>query len=307
MGGPGGEAEVSRNSAKSMATALDNLGVPYTCLEYTDTFIADIQALNAVDFVLIAMHGSPGEDGTVQQALENIGLPYNGSGVKASMDAMDKSLAKVSFAEYGLDVAKEYLVTTDILPESVHDFPLPMPFVIKPNDGGSSVGVFIVTKEDIYKEALLYFNPSERLLCEEFIAGQELTVTLMGERVLGVMEITSEGFDFYDYESKYSVGGSGHIYPAQIATDVQQNMEELALKAHNSLGCSGVTRVDFRYDKEQNRIVVLEVNTLPGMTSTSLVPDMAAHNGMSFEEVVTWIIEDALWPTQYEKPERKAD
>ncbi len=298
FGGPGGEAEVSKSTAKSIEKAMLELQLSFCKLEFNvGTWVEDLIKLRP-SFVFIAMHGSPGEDGTVQAVLESLNLPYNGSDMRASALAMDKSVAKKIFSASGLDVAKEELILTDDnLPEDISHLNVSLPAVFKPNNGGSSVGIEIVRSANEWPKAFerlsmaKKMNPSA-LLMEEFIHGRELTIPVMGSKALGVMEITSDGHDFYDYSAKYEVGGSQHLYPAPIATEVRKEAELLALKAHKSLGCTGVSRVDFRYDEKANRLVVLEVNTLPGMTSTSLVPEVAKHKGMSFSQLISWIIED---------------
>ncbi|MFT7432605.1 MAG: D-alanine-D-alanine ligase [Alphaproteobacteria bacterium] len=298
FGGPGGEAEVSRNTAKSIETAMVDLDLTYSTLEFCPkTWVHDLISLKPT-FVFIAMHGSPGEDGTVQAVLTSLQLPYNGSDMRSSTLAMDKSIAKKLFATQGLDVAKEgFISENQAIPSDLSALSVDLPAVFKPNNGGSSVGIEIVRSQNEWPAAFERLSAAQKenktnWLVEEFIHGRELTIPVLGNKTLGVMEITSDGHNFYDYSAKYEVGGSQHIYPAPIATEVRKEAELLALKAHKSLGCTGVSRVDFRYDEEKNRLVVLEVNTLPGMTATSLVPEVANYNGISFSSLISWIIED---------------
>lgn len=298
FGGPGGEAEVSKLTAKSVEKAIIELEIPYSMLEFNlNTWVNDLTVLKPT-FVFIAMHGSPGEDGTVQTELEKLNLPYNGSDARSSALAINKSEAKKLFLKAGVGVAKEYLFeNANQIPFNPLNSNIQTPAVFKPNTGGSSVGIEVIMDEDQWSEAIHRIKKSQKIqtesiLAEEFIPGRELTIPVLNDEALGVMEIISDVHEFYDYSAKYDVGGSQHIYPAPIATEVIQEAEKLALKAHKSLGCSGVSRVDFRYDEEKKRLAVLEVNTLPGMTSTSLVPEVAKHNGISFSSLISWIIED---------------
>lgn len=292
-GGPSSEAAVSKVSAANVMQTLISLGADAHLFLLEEGWSARLKDF-APSFVFNALHGCPGEDGSVQGVLDLMGLPYQGSGVLASALAMDKSQAKKFLKLAGVDVAQEVLFDTGAdLPERVQDMPISTPFVLKPNAGGSSVGVHIVMKDEdwaaTHAQAKVCAYP---LLVEEFIAGRELTVAVLGARPLAVTEIFIPQEKFYNYEAKYSVGGSSHTIPAQIDGDIEKMCMDLALRCHKALDCAGVTRTDLRYNVETGRIVALEVNTLPGMTSTSLVPEQAAYAGMSFEQLVMWMIED---------------
>jgi D-alanine-D-alanine ligase len=241
------------------------------------------------------LHGRPGEDGTIQGLLEIIQIPYSHSGTFASALAMQKDMAKVIMANAGVAVP-EGLVVSRL--EAAKSHVLPRPYVIKPIAEGSSVGVFIVTEAHAHPPQELTrpdWAYGERLLCERYVAGKELTCAVLGDRPLGVIEIVP-AVKFYDYEAKYAPGGSKHILPAPLKPNVYEEVRRLALLAHQALGCQGVSRADFRYDDRMEGtqgLVCLEVNTQPGMTETSLVPELASHSGMTFEELVRWMVEDA--------------
>jgi len=245
------------------------------------------------DVVFNALHGRGGEDGTIQGLLEILRLPYTHSGVTASALAMDKPLAKQIFAQAGLPVVDGKVLSRDAL---LAGDPMPAPFVVKPPNEGSSVGVVIVRDRDNHPPLSAATWPfGERVLVEKFIPGREITVAVMGDRALGALEIQSNGA-FYDYTAKYSEGGSIHVFPAPIPEAARAEACRIALTAHQALGCRGVTRADLRYDDTQGgpgRFYLLEVNTQPGMTPTSLVPDIARHVGISFVELVSWMVENA--------------
>ena len=295
-GGPSTESAVSKMSADAVFEAIQSFHANVEKLEYSKNWVANLQKINPA-FVFNAMHGCPGEDGRVQATLDELGFPYQGSGFTASVKAMDKNLSKKEFASVGLDVPKAVLFSAVELPASLPFYPV----FIKPNHGGSSVNTFKVENEAQWPEVkskLQHANdgmPADDVLVEEFVQGREFTVAVMGGRTLGVMEMRpNEGRQFFDYAAKYTKGMTEYIYPAPIATEVYNKAESEALKAHKALGCTGVSRVDFLYDEVKNRLVILEVNTLPGMTSTSLVPKMAKAHHMSYEEVLVWMIEDGL-------------
>lgn len=293
-GGPSPEAAISKISSHSVQAELEKLGYNTELIELTPMWQEALKSA-APDFVFLGLHGCPGEDGTVQGALDLMGYSYQGSGVLASAMAMDKSVAKKIFAASGLDVAKEQVVESFSAVKTLADINIPLPFVLKPVSGGSSVGVYIIKTEECFNKALPKLQGSGQvMMAEEFISGRELTVAVMGEKALGVMEILSGEHDFYNYDSKYTHGGSDHVYPAPIPEEIASQAQEIAIKAHQSLGCKGVTRTDLRYDEKTERLVILEVNTLPGMTDKSLVPEMAMHNGISFGELIEWMIEDSL-------------
>jgi D-alanine-D-alanine ligase len=245
------------------------------------------------DAAFNVLHGTPGEDGTLQGILEILAIPYTHSGVLASALAMQKDVAKVVMAAAGVPVPEGKVVDAA---EAAKAHALPQPYVIKPVAEGSSVGVFIVTEEHRHppQELTRADWPYPRVLVERYIPGKELTCAVMGDRALDVIEIVA-ATRFYDYEAKYAPGGSKHILPAQISPAVYQEVRRLALAAHHALGCRGVSRADFRYDDRRGTegLACLEVNTQPGMTETSLVPELAAYVGMPFDELVRWMVEDA--------------
>jgi D-alanine-D-alanine ligase len=258
----------------------------------------DIAAvLNTVkpDVALNVLHGRPGEDGTLQGLLEIVGIPYSHSGVLASSLAMQKDMAKAVFRAAGVPVP-EGLVADRL--EAAKRHLLPPPYVIKPIAEGSSVGVFVVTPEHAHPPQELTredWTYGERVIVEKYIAGKELTCAVIGDEALGVIEIVPT-VSFYDYEAKYAPGGSKHVLPAPVSSFVYQQVRELALGAHKALGCRGVSRADFRFDDRlggTEGLVCLEVNTQPGMTETSLVPELAGHAGIPFDELVRWMVEDA--------------
>ncbi|MGX1785683.1 D-alanine--D-alanine ligase [Bosea sp. NPDC055332] len=292
MGGWSVEREVSLRSGAACARALEGVGYRVTHVE-VGRDVAEVLAKLKPDVAFNALHGRFGEDGTIQGVLEILGIPYTHSGVLASSLAIRKDKAKMVVAAAGVPVAKGVTVSRF---EAAKRHVLPPPYVIKPIDEGSSVGVVIVKKgrEHPPQEIARPDWPcGETMLAETFIAGRELTCAVMDGKSLGVTEIRAATGDFYDYDAKYAKGGSIHICPAQILPNLYRQIEECALTAHQAIGCRGVSRSDFRYDDESDTLVWLEVNTQPGMTETSLVPELAAHAGMNFGELVKWIVEDA--------------
>jgi len=292
MGGWSVEREVSLSSGAACARALEGVGYRVTRVE-VGRDVAEVLAKLKPDVAFNALHGRYGEDGTIQGVLEILGIPYTHSGVLASSLAIRKDKAKMVVAAAGVPVAKGVTVSRF---EAAKRHVLPPPYVIKPIDEGSSVGVVIVKKgrEHPPQEIARPDWPcGETMLAETFIAGRELTCAVMDDKSLGVTEIRAATGEFYDYDAKYAKGGSIHICPAQILPNLYRQIEECALTAHQAIGCRGVSRSDFRYDDESDTLVWLEVNTQPGMTETSLVPELAAHAGMNFGELVKWIVEDA--------------
>ena len=239
------------------------------------------------------LHGRPGEDGTLQGLLEILGIPYSHSGVLASALAMQKDYAKALFRAAGVPVAEDRVVSRL---EAAKAHVMAPPYVIKPVAEGSSVGVFIVTEEHPHPPQELYRDDwafGEMVMVERYIPGKELTCAVLGDRALDVIEIVP-ATRFYDYEAKYAAGGSKHLLPAPILPNVYQEVRRLSLAAHSALGCRGVSRADFRYDdRGTGKLICLEVNTQPGMTETSLVPELAAYAGITFDELVQWMVEDA--------------
>jgi D-alanine-D-alanine ligase len=292
MGGWSVEREVSLSSGAACARALEGVGYRVTRVE-VGRDVAQVLGTLKPDVAFNALHGRYGEDGTIQGVLEILGIPYTHSGVLASSLAIRKDKAKMVVAAAGVPVAKGVTVSRF---EAAKRHVLPPPYVIKPIDEGSSVGVVIVKKgrEHPPQEIARPDWPcGETMLAETFIAGRELTCAVMDGKSLGVTEIRAATGEFYDYDAKYAKGGSIHICPAQILPNLYRQIEECALTAHQAIGCRGVSRSDFRYDDESDTLVWLEVNTQPGMTETSLVPELAAHAGMNFGELVKWIVEDA--------------
>ena len=298
-GGISAEREVSLVSGKDCAAALREAGYEVELIDVTDDVPALIQALTpAPDAVFNALHGRWGEDGCVQGLLELLHIPYSHSGVMASALAMDKEMAKRVFRAVGLRCAESVVATrAQIQAADV----LPRPYVVKPVAEGSSVGVRIVQEGDneppLGAEATS--GPEVALMVERYIPGRELTTAVMGDRALAVTELKPEQ-GFYDYEAKYTEGKTVHEIPAQVPEPIYAEALETALKAHQALDCRGVTRADFRYDDTEGgsgQLFLLEINTQPGMTPLSLVPEQAAHLGISFPELCAWMVENATCET----------
>jgi D-alanine-D-alanine ligase len=294
MGGWSAEREISLRSGKACADALERIGFRVTRIN-VDRDVAAALVAAKPDVALNLLHGRPGEDGTIQGLLEILAIPYTHSGVLASALAMQKDRAKVVMREAGVPVPEGVVVNRL---EAARAHVLERPYVIKPIAEGSSVGVFIVTEAHAHPPQELTrpdWAFGEEVLAERYIAGKELTCAVMGDRALDVIEIVP-AVKFYDYEAKYAPGGSKHLLPAQLKPNVYQEARRLAALAHRALGCRGVSRADFRYDDRMEGtqgLVCLEVNTQPGMTETSLVPELAAFAGIPFEELVRWMVEDA--------------
>lgn len=294
MGGWSSEREVSLRSGQACANAAERCGYRVTRVDVQRDIATVLQTLKP-DVALNVLHGRPGEDGTLQGVLEIIGVPYTHSGVLASSLAMQKDLAKVMLKAAEVPVPEGMVVSRF---EAARAHLLERPYVIKPISEGSSVGVFIVTEQHDHPPQELFRDDwafGERVLCERYIPGKELTCAVVKNEPTGVIEIVPK-VRFYDYEAKYAPGGSEHVLPAKILPKVYQEVRRLALRAHQALSCRGVTRADFRYDDRSagtDGLVCLEVNTQPGMTETSLVPELAAHAGVTFDELVQWMIEDA--------------
>jgi len=292
MGGWSAEREVSLRSGKACADALVRLGHRVTPIDAGRDVAAALTAAKP-DVALNVLHGRPGEDGTLQGVLEILGIPYSHSGVLASAIAMHKGYAKAIFRAAGIPVAEDVVASRF---DAAQRHLMPPPYVIKPMSEGSSVGVFVVTEEHHHPPQELYRDDwafGEQVLIERYIPGKELTCAVIGDRPLDVIDIVP-ATRFYDYEAKYAAGGSRHVLPAQILPNVYQEVRRLSLAAHNALGCRGVSRADFRYDdRGTGELVCLEVNTQPGMTETSLVPELAAYAGITFDELVRWMVEDA--------------
>ncbi len=289
LGGTSNEREVSLVGGEACAKALEKLGHDVVRLDPKLDGYGQLFDLHNVT-VFNGLHGVPGEDGAVQGLLESLGLPYTHSGVNASSVAMNKQQSRILFAEAGLPVAAgrqdSWGVLTD---EPAMEFP----FVLKPLCDGSSVGVYIVMNGDDWQRLPRHAHAADQLfLCEAFIDGPEYTVAVMDGRPLTVTEIqVPQGF--YDYKAKYEQGGSTHICPADMPEDLKIECMGLAAEAHRVLGCRGVSRTDFRLDQHDGSLYILETNTQPGMTPTSLVPEQAEAVGFAFEDLISWILEDA--------------
>jgi len=293
MGGWSAEREISLRSGKACADALERSGYQVSRIDVDRDVAATLRARKP-DVALNVLHGRPGEDGTLQGLLEVIGIPYSHSGVLASALAMKKDIAKSVLKSAGVPVPGGMVAARK---EAAKRHLLPPPYVIKPVAEGSSVGVFIVREDHKHPPQELTradWAFGDQILVEPYIPGKELTCAVMGDRVLGVIEIVPT-VKFYDYEAKYAPGGSKHLLPAPIAADVYREVQRLSLAAHRALGCRGVTRSDFRFDDSLGvkGLFCLEVNTQPGMTETSLVPELAAHAATSFADLVRWMVEDA--------------
>jgi D-alanine-D-alanine ligase len=295
LGGFSSERPVSLSSGKACADALEAEGFQVTRVDVGRDVSARLADLKP-DVVFNALHGPFGEDGTIQGILEYLQIPYTHSGVLASALAMDKSRAKRVADGVGIPVA-DSLVMDRFAIAGKH--PMKPPYVVKPVREGSSFGVVIVKEDQAHPPQIIASSDwryGDEVLVERFIYGRELTCGVMGDTALGVTEIVPLGHSFYDYDSKYAEGGSKHVIPAKISPNLYQKIQILALRAHQAIGCRGVSRSDFRYDdrfSEEGELIWLEINTQPGMTPTSLVPEMAAHAGYSFGEFLRWMVEDA--------------
>lgn len=293
LGGWSAERDVSLSSGKACTAALERAGFKAVPIDVKrETIVAELQRVRP-DVAFNALHGKWGEDGCCAAILETLQIPYTHSGVLASSLAMHKEKSKAIFRAAGVPVAESMLVPIE---EVARVHPMTPPYVVKPVAEGSSVGVHIVREGTntpvtaVLAERAIF---GSHAMVERFVPGRELTCAVIGDRALGVIDIVSKGSGWYDYEAKYAPGGSQHILPAQIPADVYRKCQDYALAAHNALGCRGVSRTDFRYDDKSGDLIVLEVNTQPGMTGTSLVPELAAHAGQSYEELVTWMVNDA--------------
>jgi D-alanine-D-alanine ligase len=295
MGGWSSEREVSLNTGRACCQALESVGYQVTPIDVQPDIAGVLDAMQP-DVAFNALHGRFGEDGTIQGLLEILRIPYTHSGVLASALAMQKDRAKVVMKAAGVTVPEGLVVNRF---EAVKAHVLAPPYVIKPVAEGSSVGVIIVREDRAHPPQELTredWPHGEQVLVEKYIPGREITCAVMGGRALDVIDIRPAKGLFYDYDAKYAKGGSIHVLPAELSPNVYQRVQELALTAHQALGCRGVSRADLRYDDTPGgtgAVVVLEVNTQPGMTETSLVPEIAAYAGYSFGELVQWMVEDA--------------
>ena len=296
MGGWSAEREVSLMSGADVAAALEGLGYRVTRIDMGRD-VAERLREAAPDLVFNALHGTPGEDGTVQGLMDLMGLRYTHSGLETSVIAIDKELTKMVLVPRGIRMPKGTMVESESLYQSD---PMARPYVLKPVNEGSSVGVAIVTREGNYgdpigRETEGPWKHFERLLAEPFIRGRELTVAVLGDEALAVTELQPKS-GFYDYDAKYTDGLTTHVCPADIPDDIRDAALEMALKAHQLLGCRGCSRADFRWDDEKGveGLYLLEVNTQPGMTPLSLVPEQGRYRGMSYAELVQRIVDEAI-------------
>ena len=295
MGGFSSERPVSLSTGNACADALEAVGYEVTRVDVDRDVSAKLRELKP-DAAFNALHGPFGEDGMVQGVLEFLQIPYTHSGVLASALAMDKEQAKRVAKAAGVKVAESRVMDRREIGDS---HPMAPPYVVKPVTEGSSFGIVIVDEGQSVPPRSIGsadWRYGDRVMVERFVHGRELTCAVMGGVALGVTEIIPEGHKYYDFDAKYVAGGSRHVLPAEIKPSVYQDIQLMALKAHEAIGCRGVTRSDFRYDDRYSpngEVVWLEVNTQPGMTPTSLVPELAAHAGHSFEELVSWMVEDA--------------
>jgi D-alanine-D-alanine ligase len=288
MGGPSAEREVSLSSGRECATALRQAGYEVTGIDAGPDLAERLHAARP-DVVFNALHGRWGEDGCVQGLLEWLRIPYTHSGVLASALAMDKSRTKNVYRAAGLPCVDSLLAARD---EVRRRHVMAPPYVVKPNNEGSSVGVYIV-REAANSPPQLSDDMPDQVMVEAYAPGRELTTAVMGDRALTVTDIVTDGW--YDYHAKYAPGGSRHICPADVPPDIFQACLDHALAAHRALGCRGLSRTDFRWDETRGAdgLVLLETNTQPGMTPTSLAPEQASACGISFPDLCRWLVEDA--------------
>ncbi len=296
MGGWSAEREVSLMSGAGVADALESLGHRVTRLDMDRDVAVRLTAINP-DLVFNALHGTPGEDGSVQGMLDLMGLRYTHSGMVASVIAIDKVLTKQALVPHGIPMPGGRIVRTADIFEAD---PLTRPYVLKPVNEGSSVGVAIVTADGNYgnpigRDVVGPWQEFDELLAEPFIRGRELTTAVLGGRALGVTELKPKS-GFYDYDAKYTDGLTEHICPADVPDEIAEACKALALEAHRLLGCKGASRSDFRWDDERGPegLFLLEINTQPGMTALSLVPEQARHLGMTYSQLVQAIVDEAM-------------
>ena len=295
LGGLSAEREVSLSSGEACAAALEREGYRVTRVD-VDRAIGERLATLRPDVVFNALHGRFGEDGIVQGILEMLRIPYTHSGVLSSALAMQKDRAKDVMKAAGIPVADGLTMHRSDIAKG---HPMTPPYVIKPVSEGSSVGILFVNADHEHPPQELTrddWRHGDVMLVERFIAGRELTCGVIGDKALDVIDIRAADGGWYDYHAKYAKGGSIHVLPANLKGNIYQFVQELALRAHRALGCRGVSRADFRYDDRPGgtgELIVMEVNTQPGMTETSLVPELAAHVGLTFGELVRWMVEDA--------------
>ncbi|NHM20209.1 D-alanine--D-alanine ligase [Epibacterium mobile] len=288
MGGPSAEREVSLSTGRECARALRGEGYEVVEVDAGPDLVAQLKDIKP-DVVFNALHGRWGEDGCVQGILEWLRIPYTHSGVLASALAMDKERSKATYRIAGLPVVDSVLASKD---EVMAGHVIAPPYVVKPNNEGSSVGIYIVHEAANSPPQLSDEMPAQ-VMVETYAPGREMTVTVMGDRALCVTDILTDGW--YDYEAKYATGGSRHVLPADVPEEITNLCLDYAARAHDVLGCRGISRTDFRWDEARGAegLVLLETNTQPGMTPTSLSPEQAEHCGITFGQLCAWLVEDA--------------
>ncbi len=288
MGGPSAEREVSLSTGRECARALRGEGYEVVEVDAGPDLVAQLKDIKP-DVVFNALHGRWGEDGCVQGILEWLRIPYTHSGVLASALAMDKERSKAAYRIAGLPVVDSVLASKD---EVMAGHVIAPPYVVKPNNEGSSVGIYIVHEAANSPPQLSDEMPAQ-VMVETYAPGREMTVTVMGDRALCVTDILTDGW--YDYEAKYATGGSRHVLPADVPEEITNLCLDYAARAHDVLGCRGISRTDFRWDEARGAegLVLLETNTQPGMTPTSLSPEQAEHCGITFGQLCAWLVEDA--------------
>ncbi|WP_336294285.1 D-alanine--D-alanine ligase [Bartonella sp. CB169] len=293
MGGISSERSVSLSSGTACADVLEEQGYRVSRVD-VDGHIASVLAQLQPDIAFNALHGAFGEDGRIQGILEYLKIPYTHSGVMASALAMDKGRAKIIVASVGVSVAPSCVMSRFAIGR---EHPMEPPYVIKPVREGSSFGVVIVTENESAPPsnfAEVEWAYADEVIVEKYIPGRELTCAVLGNEVLDVCEILPDRhFQFYNYDSKYKTGGSIHICPAQLSPNIYQKVQRMSLAAHQVIGCRGVSRSDFRFNEKTEELIWLEINTQPGMTPTSLVPDIAKASGRTYGDVIQWMVEDA--------------
>ncbi|WP_273719875.1 MULTISPECIES: D-alanine--D-alanine ligase [unclassified Bartonella] len=293
MGGISSERSVSLSSGNACADVLEAQGYRVSRVD-VDSHIASVLEQLQPDVAFNALHGLFGEDGCIQGILEYLKIPYTHSGVMASALAMDKGRAKIIAASVGISVAPSVVMNRFAIGR---EHPMEPPYVVKPVCEGSSFGVVIVKENELSPPRHIVateWSYADEVMVEKYIPGRELTCAVLGNEVLDVCEILPDPhFQFYNYESKYKIGGSRHICPAQLSSNIYQNVQRMSLAAHQAIGCRGVSRSDFRFNEETGELVWLEINTQPGMTCTSLVPDIAKASGRTYGDIVQWMVEDA--------------
>lgn len=290
MGGMSSEREVSLSSGKSITAALAKMGYKVTPIDVGRDIALVLDKLKP-DLVFNALHGTYGEDGCIPGMLEIMGIPYTHSGVLASAIALDKELSQDIFIKNGIKCPKRRIIKKDS--EFPAD-PFPRPYIIKPLNQGSSVGIMTVFDGDDYDAHSYEFEYSDRAIVEEFITGREIQVALVQGRAIGALEIVPLKSRIYDYEAKYTKGMARHICPAELSEENTKKIMRISEQAYELIGCKGIARAEFRYNELENEFYFLEINTHPGFTELSIVPEIAEYNGMSFEQLLQLLIEEAM-------------